>query len=139
MNRWWGPVLALLLLGLAAGPAFGSKKKQEQIAQLTVKAEELQARDAKKVVIQEIGLLRAWLAEAQAYLVEDEEDELKQAMDRATAQARLIGALLDQVEAEDAARKAHEKADAREKQVLQTRNEAFELERKKSALEKEGL
>lgn len=139
MNRWWGPVLALLLLGLAAGPAFGSKKKQEQIAQLTVKAEELQARDAKKVVTQEIGLLRAWLAEAQAYLVEDEEDELKQAMDRATAQARLIGALLDQVEAEDAARKAHEKADAREKQVLETRNEAFELERKKSALEKEGL
>ena len=66
MNRWWGPVLALLLLGLAAGPAFGNKKKQEQIAQLTVKTEELQARDTKKVVTQEIGLLRAWLNEAQA-------------------------------------------------------------------------
>jgi len=131
---------AALVLGLVfAGPAFAGGKAQEKINQLTVKTQEFRDHALKGLVTREVGTLQAWLGEAQAYLAQEEEDLLKLAINRAELQVRLIEAMLARGGAEAAAKKAHEQTDAREKEVLKLRNEAFKLEERQAALEKQGL
>ena len=112
---------------------------QEVLTKYTVKLEELKARDKRQVAVQEIGTLRAWLSEAQSYVAQEREDELATALARVRVQTRLVEALLAKDDAEQSATRAHEKADQMEREVLQVRNEAFELEQKKSELERKGL
>jgi hypothetical protein len=125
------PLWAALWSPALAGP-------QDTITAYTVKAQEFEARDEARIATHEVGTLRAWLGEAQAYLAQDNEALLEQALDRIESQARLIEALIARAAAEDAATKAHAQADAREKEAALMRNAAFELEQKLAELEKQG-
>lgn len=133
--RLGAAVLALFL----AAPALAGPSAQDRITRFTVRAQELDAADTEKQFTQELGTLRAWIGEAQAYLAQEEEELLDRALDRAAVQIRLIEALLDRAKAEAAARAAHEKADALERELAGTHEKAIELEKRKAALEEAGL
>ncbi len=115
-------------------PAFAAKK-QEFINQYTVKAEELSAKDTGKVVTAEIGLLKAFLAEAQNYLAQDEDEDLDLAMTRVKAAAELVEAELARFDVEDQATKAQGRADAKEAEVAKVNEEIKQLETERAAIE----
>ena len=139
MRCVYGFLVGMLLALAPASPATATENPQETLRRYTIKLEELKARDKGELIIQEIGTLRAWLNEAQSYLGQDKEDELELALARVRVQTRLMEVLLAKSEAEAQAKEAHQKADEREREVLETRNEAFELEQKQADLAKQGL
>jgi hypothetical protein len=118
-------------------PAFGASK-QETINQFTVKAEEFTARDSTKAVTAEIGLLKAFLAEAQNYLAQDEPEDLDLALSRVRTAAELIDAELARVEAETVATAAEAKALAKEADLGKLNTEIKALEKERAALEAGG-
>ena len=130
-------VCGALVLGFAV-PALASGKARKKIEEYTIAAQRLETGDAGKVATGEIGTLRAWLNEANAYLAQDDDELLDQALDRVTVQVALIEAMLARHKAEEAANAVHEQADAQEKEMLKARNRAAELERRQAELEKKG-
>jgi hypothetical protein len=137
MRTWLGAALAALLLAGTASAA--DEGAQEKIRRFTVKAQQLEAADDQKRFVEEVGTLRAWLNEAQAFAAQDEAESTNRALERVAVQVRLLEALLDRAHAEDAARQAHERADAVEKDLAEARDKAADLERRQSELEKAGL
>lgn len=118
------------------GPALAKKPPQDVITEHTVKARDFETRERAQVVNHEVGTLRAWLGEAQAYLAQDEEELLARALARMKAQTMLIEALLARAEAEEKARTAHAEADTREKEAGKMRNAAFAVEQELAELER---
>ncbi len=121
-------VASLLLLAGAAQAA--QPAAQEKLRQYTVLAQKLEAADEGKRFVEDVGTLRAWLSEAQAFLAQEEDEAASRALSRIAVQSRLIEALLERAKAEDAARQAHERADVVEKDLADARAKAADLERR---------
>jgi len=136
LSRMSRGALAAVVLCISL-PAFGASK-QETINQFTVKAEEFTARDTTKAVTAEIGLLKAFLAEAQNYLAQDEPDDLDLALTRVRTAAELIDAELGRVEAETVATAAEARALAKEAELGKLNTEIKALEKERSAIEAGG-
>ena len=131
-ERCVGLLLGALLMLTAS---FALANPASLIARYSAEARAVEARDTNRVATSEIGVLREWLGEAQAYLRAEEEDDLKRTLRRVRVQARLIHALLDRAEAEESARAAHGRADGLEREAASTRKAAFELERTLAEME----
>jgi hypothetical protein len=86
-------LLLFLMLGLAA-PAFGAKREAEdlkrQIDTQRAAASDLERLDDRKLVTDEITLLRAWLDEATGQLSKEEFDKSREVIERCIAQTELI-------------------------------------------------
>ncbi len=136
LSRMSRGALAAVVLCISL-PAFGASK-QETINQFTVKAEEFTARDTTKAVTAEIGLLKAFLAEAQNYLAQDEPDDLDLALTRVRTAAELIDAELGRVEAETVATAAEARALAKEAELGKLNTEIKALEKERAAIEAGG-
>lgn len=139
MHRWLqlgcGAAAAAVLC--LASPAL-AERKQERINQYTVKAEEFSTRDTHKVVTAEIGLLKAFLAEAQQYLAQDEEEDLDLALDRIKAVAELIDSEIARADVEDQAMKAQARAEAKEAELKKLEDEIARLTRERETIEAGG-
>lgn len=136
LSRGAATVVFLGLTALAL-PALGASKR-ETINQFTVKAEEFAARDAGKIVTAEIGMLKAFLAEAQNYLAQEEEEDLALALDRVKAVAELIDAELARADIEDQATKAQGRAEAKEAELAKVNEEIKALQKDREAVEAGG-
>ncbi|MCK6571471.1 hypothetical protein L6V77_10310 [Myxococcota bacterium] len=136
LSRMSRGALAAVVLCISL-PAFGASK-QETINQFTVKAEEFTARDTTKAVTAEIGLLKAFLAEAQNYLAQDEPEDLDLALARVRTAADLIDAELGRVEAETVATAAEARALAKEAELGKLNTEIKALEKERAAIEAGG-
>lgn len=133
-----GPAVATILcLTALAQPALAAPK-QEVINQFTVKAEEFAARDTGRIVTAEIGMLKAFLAEAQNLLAQEEEEDLALALDRVKAAAELVDAELARADVEDQSNKAQARAEAKESELAKLNEETKALQKEREALEAGG-
>lgn len=130
-----GTVTAAILC--LAPPAF-AERKQERIHQYNAKAEEFSARDTHKVVTADIGLLKSFLAEAQNYLAQEEEEDLELALDRIKAAAEFIEAEIARADAEDTAMKAQQRTEAKEAELNKIESEISRLTKERETIEAGG-
>lgn len=130
-------VATILCLTALAQPALAAPK-QEVINQFTVKAEEFAARDTGRIVTAEIGMLKAFLAEAQNLLAQEEEEDLALALDRVKAAAELVDAELARADVEDQSNKALARAEAKEAELAKLNEETKALQKEREALEAGG-
>ena len=129
--------VALMCLTAFAQPAFAARN-QETITQFTVKAEEFTARDTGRIVTAEIGMLKAFLAEAQQLLAQEEEEDLALALQRVQSAAEHIDAELSRADVEDQSNKAQSRAEAKEAELAKLNGEIKALEKDRAALEAGG-
>ena len=124
---------ALLASLLAASVAAASPR--EEIGQYTLRAAELEKLVEGDAIADEVGTLRAWIAEAQGLLDAGEADAVARSLDRVRAQAALVEALVDRRRADVAERAARNEADGAERDVQAIRRKAEERERMLRQLE----
>ncbi|MEZ4474929.1 MAG: hypothetical protein R3F60_29890 [bacterium] len=125
---------ALLLACVFAGmPAAASPR--EELGQYTLRAAELEKLVEGEAIGEEVGTLRAWVAEAQARLDAGDPDALARSLDRVRAQAALVEVLIERRKADMAERTARAAAEAEERTAQEARRRAEERERTLRVLE----
>lgn len=127
------PFIVALVLGLA-GSAL-AQTPAELIEQYEAAARTLTEQEAGAGMAEEIGTLRAWLGEARAFESADEPEKVRQRLELARAQIRLIEAAIERARVEAAVRTAEDATKARTAAAAEVRNQAFGLEQRLAELE----
>lgn len=139
MTRLFLPAVVAVTVSLGAGNAHASARTQEQqeeMNRMTVALKELAARDSEHLATTELGNAEAWLKEAQSLAKRRRtRDAFRQSMDRVTAMAELVDALLLGAEAQTVASAATEKATSVEKAAADARAEEETLGKRRAQLE----
>ena len=117
----------LLLLVLISADAVADEG-EDRLAHFRGRLQTLTAQNTRDAATDELGTLQAWLDDAERALRQNKTATADRTLDRISAQARLIEALLGRAEAVEQARQAAQHAEVSHREALRLRQAAWLIE-----------